>query len=90
MKREDEMSIKILLNGKEEVLANEMSISELLKKKNIRPEAVTVELNEKIISRQDYQSILLKEEDTLEFVFFMGGGIVADREQCATPVRRSA
>ncbi len=90
MKREDEMSIKILLNGKEEVLANEMSISELLKKKNIRPEVVTVELNEKIIDRKDYQSTLLKEGDALEFVFFMGGGSTStSREQCTTPSRRS-
>ena len=85
------MLTKILLNGKEEVLENEMSITELLKKKNIRPEVVTVELNEKIVSHQDYQSTHLKEGDALEFVFFMGGGSTStNREQCATPVRRSA
>lgn len=47
--------IKILINGKE-----------LLKKKNIRPEVVTVELNEKIIDRKDYQLTFLKEGDKLD------------------------
>ena len=70
------MSIKILVNGKEEELEGEIDVSELLKKKNIRPEVVTVELNEKIIDRKDYQSTLLKEGDALEFVFFMGGGVL--------------
>ncbi|TET69259.1 MAG: sulfur carrier protein ThiS [Candidatus Aminicenantes bacterium] len=68
------MPIKILINGKEEKLESEMSVLELLKKKNIRPEVVIAELNEKIINLKDYQSTLLKEGDVLEFVFFMGGG----------------
>ena len=68
------MAIKILINGKEEELEKEMEVLEVLKKKNIRPEVVTVELNKKIIDSKDYQSTLLKQGDALEFVFFMGGG----------------
>ncbi|MFH1958005.1 MAG: cysteine synthase A [bacterium] len=68
------MAIKILINGKEEELEKEMEVLEVLKKKNIRPEVVTVELNKKIINSKDYQSTLLKQGDVLEFVFFMGGG----------------
>jgi len=68
------MPIKILFNGKEENIENEISVLELLKKKNIRPEVVTVELNEKIIDRKDYQTSVIKEGDKLELVYFMGGG----------------
>jgi len=68
------VAIKILINGKEEELEKEMEVLEVLKKKNIRPEVVTVELNKKIIDSKDYQSTLLKQGDALEFVFFMGGG----------------
>ena len=68
------MSIKILINGKEEMLENGLNINELLKKKNIRPEVVTVELNEKIIDRKEYQISTIREGDKLEFVYFMGGG----------------
>lgn len=68
------MSIRILLNGKGEELENEISISELLKKKNIRPEIVTIEVNSKIIKREEYGEIFLKNGTQLEVVFFMGGG----------------
>ncbi|HIE43257.1 MAG TPA: sulfur carrier protein ThiS [Candidatus Omnitrophica bacterium] len=51
-----------------------MSISKLLEVKNIRPEVVTVELNDKIIEKDKYQMTLLKPDDRLEFVYYMGGG----------------
>jgi cysteine synthase A len=66
--------ITILINGKEEVLENEISVNELLKKKNIRPEVVTIEVDGKIIKREEYEKIFLKNGAQLEVVFFMGGG----------------
>jgi len=39
---------------------------------------VTVELNEKIIDRKDYQISIVKEGDKLELVYFMGGGKLVD------------
>ncbi len=68
------MNIEIRLNGKKEVLAGGLSIAELLKEKNIRPEVVTVELNEQIINRDNFTSTYLKDNDAIEFVYFMGGG----------------
>ncbi len=68
------MSIRITINGKEEEIEDNMSVLELLKLKNIRPEVVTVEVNDKIIQRKDYSSTYLKEGDRVEFVFYMGGG----------------
>ena len=68
------MSILITLNGKKEEVAQPMSVSGLLKVKNIRPEVVTVELNESIIDRAKYNEIILKQNDKIEFVYYMGGG----------------
>ncbi|MCM8768048.1 MAG: sulfur carrier protein ThiS [Candidatus Omnitrophica bacterium] len=67
--------MKVFINGKEEQIEKEISILELLKRKNIRPEVVVVELNEKIIERKDYEVTIIKEGDLVELVFFMGGGI---------------
>lgn len=66
--------IKIMLNGKEEILDSDTTISKLLEDKKIRKEVVTVELNGKIINREEYDSAILKNTDALEFVYFMGGG----------------
>ena len=68
------MSIKIMLNGKEESLSGAISIDELLKLKKIRREVVTIELNEAILEREKYASTFLKAGDKLEFVYYMGGG----------------
>lgn len=68
------MSITIYLNGKKEEIAEGMSISKLLEFKKIRPEVVTVELNEVIIERAKYKDTFLKDNDRLEFVYYMGGG----------------
>ncbi len=65
----------IFLNGKKEEINDGMSISGLLGIKKIRPEVVTVELNEKIIEKNDYLKICLSANDRLEFVYYMGGGM---------------
>ncbi len=68
------MEIIIYLNGKKEEIENGLNILGLLETKKIRPEVVTVELNDKIIEKDKYSQILLKSGDRLEFVYYMGGG----------------
>ncbi len=68
------MTMTIHLNGKKEEIEGGMSISNILEIKKIRPEVVTVELNDKIIEKGKYQGTLLKPDDRLEFVYYMGGG----------------
>src|SRR3989338_6719211 len=69
------MSITIYLNGKKEEIQDGLNISRLLEAKKIRPEVVTVELNEQIVERIKFPETLLKANDKLEFVYYMGGGM---------------
>lgn len=67
--------MKISINGKNEVVPEVLSVSELLEIRDVEsPDMVSVELNEVIISRANYASTLLNESDRLEFLYFMGGG----------------
>ncbi|MFH1996911.1 MAG: cysteine synthase A [Candidatus Omnitrophota bacterium] len=66
--------MNIYVNGKKEEIAGAMSLLKLLDDKSIRPEVVTVELNEQIIAKDTYDRTLLKQDDKLEFVHYMGGG----------------
>lgn len=68
------MSVAIYLNGKKEEIEDNMNLSKLLETKKIRPEVVTVELNDKIVEKGKYDQTLLKPDDKLEFVYYMGGG----------------
>lgn len=66
--------IQIDLNGKPNQIQSSMKISDLLLKWKIRPELVTVEVNETILQKLDYEITEIKEGDRVEFVFYMGGG----------------
>ncbi|MCM8757439.1 MAG: cysteine synthase A [Candidatus Omnitrophica bacterium] len=65
----------IFLNGKKEEIQEGMNISKLLEIKNIRPEVVTVEVNDQIIKREKFKDVYLRDKDRVEFVYYMGGGL---------------
>jgi len=65
---------KIQLNGRKIELSNKYSIATLLKKYKINTKKVAVELNGKIISRNKYKLIYMKNKDKIEIVHFIGGG----------------
>ena len=67
--------MKLVVNGetKEFNVAN-LSISDLLKIENVKnPDVVTVQLNGKFFSKEQYTSTILKDGDEVEFLYFIGG-----------------
>lgn len=64
----------IYVNGAEQPLKEQMTISDFLKKHNYQAERVAVELNGSIVPRSLYYSTILKTQDKLEIVCFVGGG----------------
>ena len=68
-------TIKITLNGKPNEIQSGMTVSDLLTKWRMRPELVTVEINENILQKLDYETTRIKSGDKVEFIFYMGGGI---------------
>ena len=65
---------KIQLNGRKLELRNKNSIDTLLKKYKIDSKKIAVELNCKIINRNKYKLIYIKDKDKIEIVHFIGGG----------------
>ena len=68
--------MKITLNGEDqEVNKTNISVYELLLENEVQNIAmVSVQLNEKFIRKDDFQTVFLKENDEVDFIFFMGGG----------------
>ena len=71
---ETKQRIRIKLNGKDQEIPDGTVVSDLLLKWKIRPELVTVEINETILQKLDYDGTKIREGDNVEFVFYMGGG----------------
>jgi sulfur carrier protein len=65
---------KIQLNGSKLELNSKYSIAALLKKYKINEKKIAVELNGKIINRNKYKLIYIKNTDKIEIVHFIGGG----------------
>ena len=67
--------MKLIVNGKEHDLAEDLTVSRLLIDQEVKmPEMVSVELNGQILKRPEFESTTLKEGDKIEFLYFMGGG----------------
>ena len=65
---------KIQLNGKKVIINSNYSISDLLKKYKLSSKKVAIECNGKIISKENFKKKLLKNDDKVEIVHFIGGG----------------
>ena len=65
--------MQVTINGKPEEVEGE-TILEILKAKDISPQMVAVELNSKILERDELASTVVKNGDAIELLFFMGGG----------------
>ena len=65
---------KIQLNGKKITLNQKISLFDLLKKYKLDKKKVAVELNKKIVIKQMYKNKILKNNDKIEIVQFIGGG----------------
>ena len=66
--------LKIQLNGKKYQIIKGLSLSKLLKKLKINNNKAAVELNGQITDKKRYNNIILKKNDKLKVVHFIGGG----------------
>ena len=65
---------KIQLNGKKVSIRANLSILDLLKKYKLNNKKIAIEHNGKIIHSNNYKKKMLKNNDKLEIVQFIGGG----------------
>ena len=67
--------MKIKVNGEPKDFASSMNINSLLKANNVaQPEMVSVQLNGEFIERENFETTKVKEDDEVDFLYFMGGG----------------
>tara|TARA_B100000886_G_C20405664_1_gene484637 strand:- start:1635 stop:1838 length:204 start_codon:yes stop_codon:yes gene_type:complete len=65
---------KIQLNGKKITLKSGTSLRRLIKKYKMNEKKIAVELNGKIVSKAILKNRILKNNDKVELVHFIGGG----------------
>jgi sulfur carrier protein len=65
---------KIQLNGRKLELRKKYTILTLLKKYKMDGRKIAVELNGRIVNRNKYKIVNIKNMDKIEIVHFIGGG----------------
>jgi sulfur carrier protein len=67
--------LNLIINGKSvDIDSSIQTVSQLLESRDLHEKVVIVELNKKILQKQDHEKALLSEGDLLEIVSFVGGG----------------
>ncbi|GMR00990.1 MAG: sulfur carrier protein ThiS [Gammaproteobacteria bacterium] len=67
--------ITIILNGDDKQLGSNTSITQLLENLDLSEKRLAVEVNQQIIPRSDFASFTLNEQDKVEIVQAIGGGL---------------
>ena len=66
---------KILVNGESQEVNLPLTLTELIKQNNVeQPEMVSVQVNDDFVDRTEWDDIQIKEGDSVDFLYFMGGG----------------
>lgn len=63
----------ITINGKA-IDKTEIKLTDYLDENGIQRNRIAVEINEQIVSKPDYDTIVIKDGDVVEIVNFVGGG----------------
>ena len=66
--------IKIKVNGKLKTVNRNINLSILIKNLKIQLKKVAIEMNGEIVDKKKLNRIILKNNDRIEIVHFIGGG----------------
>ena len=66
--------MRIVLNGRDENVASDATIADLVAASGLTGKRVAIEVNREIVPRSDYASHTLRADDRVEVVHAIGGG----------------
>jgi thiamine biosynthesis protein ThiS len=69
----------IQLNGESREVLEGSMLSDLVHELSLAPARIAIEVNQRVIRRDQWQRTALAEGDRIEIVHFVGGGAIADR-----------
>ena len=66
---------KITVNGEPQEVQLPLNLTELIKQNDVQqPEMVSVQVNDDFVDRNEWDALQIKEGDSIDFLYFMGGG----------------
>jgi thiamine biosynthesis protein ThiS len=66
--------MRVFVNGDLREFSSELTLAELITQLDLPAPRIAIELNREVVRRSDWDSTMLKDEDRIEIVHFVGGG----------------
>lgn len=66
--------MKVFVNGEGREVGTAISLAELITQLDLPVPRIAIELNRDVVRRSDWGSTMLKDDDRIEIVHFVGGG----------------
>jgi thiamine biosynthesis protein ThiS len=70
----ERQSLRILVNGEPRDVEKDLSLSQLVATLGLKAEQIAIEHNHTVVRRAAWPDTLLKADDKIEIVHFVGGG----------------
>jgi thiamine biosynthesis protein ThiS len=67
--------LRIQVNGESREVEDKLSLQDLVIYLNLSAARLAIELNQNVVRRGDWATMILKEDDRVEIVHFVGGGL---------------
>jgi thiamine biosynthesis protein ThiS len=67
--------MNLIINGEDRQFDSALTVVALVNRLGMKPDRVAVELNRELVPRERWATTLLNDDDKLEIVHFVGGGI---------------
>lgn len=68
------MALRVHVNGEERELPEGMTLEALISHLALAPDRLAIERNRDVVRRADWPQTVLREDDRVEIIHFVGGG----------------
>ena len=72
--KEMDIKMRVRINGENETIDRGLNLAKLVERKNFFPGMVVIEHNFRIVPKEEWLEVILRENDQVEILSFMGGG----------------
>lgn len=66
--------MKVFVNGEEKEYSAAISLAQLIEQLDLPAARIAIELNREVVRRSDWDGTMIRDEDRIEIVHFVGGG----------------
>lgn len=71
--------LRVFINGEGKEIYGTPSLAELIDQLELPATRIAIELNREVVRRSEWDTTMLKEDDRIEIVHFIGGGVEFSR-----------